>query len=504
MQVEVPNRPSMKQSLTARLVLSLSALLLVAPPARGLVGNAVRDWSYTLLDGSTLIDDCGCGRPPMPYGLRGTFRLRFLDENPLFTRYELTDVSLVAGAPPAEFRLTGHGIYEVGGEVAVVQDLTLELQVATGAGTRMAVFTNDTRALLRPWPMLAVQTTERFGDRIDFLRLRFQAAPVRELWFSTVSGFTPSDQVGLPRPVRVSGGDLVSSTGRVVKRNTELTRRLGILPAVPDLGLDAVDLLPGGEIIFSTEQDAFSEALHQRLQHGDLLSVRGRLLRGNQDLTRAFGPMPVVPDVGLDAVQVSPDGMVLFSTREDLFGEIGGPIHHGDIATEKGTILRRNQDLLARFHPPLRGHDYGLDAFHLWPSGEIWFSVAEGFADSHLGPVTAGALLSDQGYVVFQNLELLSLFAPIEDVADFGLDALFVVTDAVPAGPAPTLAFTVDRASGHLRLRGANRGRVFHLEKAAEVQGPYVPVTPILPDSAFELLEKFSEQPRAFYRLRQW
>ena len=87
----------------------------------------------------------------------------------------------------------------------------------------------------------------------------------------------------------------------------------------------------------------------------------------------------------------------------------------------------------ARFRPPLVVPDYGLDAVHVWPSGEIWFSTEEGFQDGALGPIAAGDLLSDQGYVVYRNLELLGPFAPIEDLADFGLDALFLVSDAVPA-----------------------------------------------------------------------
>ncbi|MBI2926653.1 MAG: hypothetical protein HYY24_13235 [Verrucomicrobia bacterium] len=466
--------------------------------------SPVRDWTYTLLEGSTLIDDCWCGRPPIPYVLRGTFRLRFLDENPLFARYELTDIVFAAGAPPSEFRITGRGLYQVGGEVALVQDLTLELQVATGTGTRAVVLTNDTRALSRPWPMLEARTTEEFGSRIEYLRLWLEAAPIRELWFSTVSGLTPSGTLGPVEPTRVSPGDLISSTGRIVKRNAELTRQLGIMPVVPDLGLDAVDVLPGGEIVFSTEQDDFSETLGRQLQHGDLLSERGRIVKSNQELTRAFVILPPVPDVGLDAVQVRDDGEFYFSIETSIFSGTGGQLSHGDLLSDQGRIVKSNQQLLAQFHPAQRDLDYGLDAVHVWPSGEIWFSVAEGFQDSRVGQVMPGDLLSDQGYVVFHNLELTGAFKPIEDLADFGLDAVFVVSDAGPPAPAASLALHVERENGKVRLQGANKGRAFQLEKATEVQGPYLPITAILSDSAFDLLESLTEQPRAFYRLRQW
>ena len=162
-----------------------------------------------------------------------------------------------------------------------MQDLTLELEVATGLGTRAVVLTNDSRILSRPWPMIEARTTEQHDSRIEYFRLWLEAAPIREIWFSAVSGLTPSGALGPVQPTRVSPGDLISSTGRIVKRNAELTQHLGIMPAVPDLGLDAVDVLPGGEIVFSTEQDDFSETLGRQLQHADLLSHLRRIFTCN-------------------------------------------------------------------------------------------------------------------------------------------------------------------------------------------------------------------------------
>ncbi len=495
----------MKARTARQFVWLVSAFLAVEAHTLGQT-SPVREWTYTLLDGSTLIDDCFCGRPPIPYALRGTFRMRFLDENPLFARYELTDIAFLAGAPPSQFRVTGHGVYEVGGEVALVQDLTLELQVETSFTNKTGVFTNEpeTRILSRPWPMLQARTSQDPGNDIQFYRLWLEAAPIREIWFSTVSGLTPSAALGPVQPTRVSPGDLISSTGRIVKRNAELTQLLGIMPAVPDLGLDAVDVLPGGEIVFSTEQDDFSETLGERLQHGDLLSERGRVVKNNQELTRAFVILPPVPDVGLDAVHVRDDGEIYFSIETSIFSGTGGQLNHGDLLSDQGRIVKSNQQLLAQFHPAKRDLDYGLDAVHVWSSGEIWFSTGEGFQDSQLGQIMPGDLLSDQGYVVFHNLELTGAFKPIEDLADFGLDAVFVVSDAGPPAPAASLALQVERENGKVRLQWDNKGRAFQLEKATEVQGPYLPITAILTDSAFDLLESLSEQPRGFYRLRLW
>jgi len=66
-------------------------------------------------------------------------------------------------------------------------------------------------------------------------------------------------------------------------------------------------------------------------------------------------------------------------------------------------------------------------------------STEEGFNDTQLGLIREGELLSDQGYIVFRNLELTSSFAPAEDMADFGLDAIYVVTNATPPAPVPRL-----------------------------------------------------------------
>ena len=77
---------------------------------------------------------------------------------------------------------------------------------------------------------------------------------------------------------------------------------------------------------------------------------------------------------------------------------------------------------LSPHHPIPVEADYGLDAIYVWSSGEIWFLIEEGFVDQNLGAIMPGDLLSDQGMVVYRNLELLGAFAPLEDLADFGLE----------------------------------------------------------------------------------
>src|SRR5436189_108897 len=96
----------------------------------GAQSNAVT-WRYLLLDASTIIDDCPiCGRPTIPYPLRGTFDLVLSGAGLLFTDYRITNISFSAG--PKEqpvFTVTGAGIYRRGGEAVAQQDLFLQTAV---------------------------------------------------------------------------------------------------------------------------------------------------------------------------------------------------------------------------------------------------------------------------------------------------------------------------------------------------------------------------------------
>jgi hypothetical protein len=338
---------------------------------------------------------------------------------------------------------------------------------------------------------------------LQFFRMQLVAAPLQEVWFSTTGGFHPGSWQ--PPTNFVSAGDLVSMTGRVVKRNEELTAHLGIMPVVPDLGLDAVDLLPGGEVVFSAETDVFSETLGP-LAQGDALSDRGRVVGHFSDLIAAFQPQPPVPDAGLDAIQILESGEVLFSIRTNLFSEkLGAELGRGDLLSNAGQVVRHNADLLSRFHPIDPKPDYGLDALYLWPGGEIWFSTEDSFQDLQLGTVLSGDLLTDQGAIVFRNQELMALFAPIEDVLQFGLDALYVVTDATPPAVAPRiLSVMPDAVGGGWVIRCDGVGRAFRLEAASDVRGPWLAASPIVPDQRWIEPPAPNGASRSFYRVRQW
>ena len=120
--------------------------------------------------------------------------------------------------------------------------------------------------------------------------------------FSTEIGFPVMDTAGSTR--WVSDGDLLSNRQCVVMSNHELLANFGIMPPTPDLGLDAATLTNFRPVLFSTEESAWSETMGQWVGEGDLLCSTGRIVRTNQELIAAFGPVSSVTGVGLDAIHV--------------------------------------------------------------------------------------------------------------------------------------------------------------------------------------------------------
>ena len=493
----------MKTILPRELALLLASALfgLGRPAVFAQAPTANQPWAYLLVHDSYLLDDCQlCDRISIPVPMRGTFNLRLIDETPISSRYALEDLNFTAGDRP--YLVRGGGTFEISGEVGVTVRMSLELQIDDGFTNKTCYFTNSPSGLDRRWPMMDITVAQTNGTLGQVYSLRLAAAPVREIWFSTKSFFKAT--AGPETSNIIEGGDLISNSGRLVKRNADLFTSVGAFPPVPDLGLDAVDILPGGEIAFSLESDITSNTLGL-LQHGDLLSTRGRILSRNQDLLAQFDLQPPAPDVGLDAVHVSDTGEILFSIPTNVFSErLGVMLHRGDLLSTNGTVVRANHQLLARFHPAKATNDYGLDALYIWPGGEIWFSTEDGFDDAVLGSISSGDLLSDEGYIVFDNLELLNAFAPANAPSDIGLDALYVVTDATPPTQAPRLAIQVSTSTGSAGVAWQGQGRVFQVERAAIVTGPFQPLSPILTDLSFEDPGTLTNRAQSYYRLRQW
>lgn len=491
--------------------LRLSALLLVLSlgGAQGQSGDlsafhppaGVR---YTLLDGSFFVDDClVCGRPTILQPLRGTFDLVLLQDTPPFTKYAVRNIDFVASPGFAgEATIQGGGTYEIFSEFAVIQRMELTTEIRDAFTNHKAFFASSSEVAQRPFPAIEISLTQTNGTLLQTFSLVLVAAPIREVWCSLNNPLVATTSAGTT--VRLSPGDLISNQGRVVKSNLELLGRLGIMPVVPDLGLDAVTVIRRGEILFSTTQSVWSELLGP-LQHGDLLSNGGRIVKRNQQLLAAFGAAPDAPDAGLDAVQVMPDGEVLFSISSPVTLSSGKTLRPGDVLSDTGQVFRTQEALLAHFHPAEAQLECGLDALWVLPGGEIWFSVERGFADNHLGTVGPGDVLSDRGYRVLNNRQLVAAFHPQDPSSDYGLDALFVVTGLKPALPPPRIfRMNHDGSEQRICLEWDGEGSVFQVEQAPGPHGPWTICSPLLPDLRFDEPCAGNREPGAFYRLRQW
>jgi hypothetical protein len=491
------------------MALTVGALLAVASGASGQSSNP--PWTYTLVNGSQLLDDCPiCDHVSRPVPMTGTFQMRLLVQGPLFSTYAVEDIAFQAGLPGGTtYKITGEGSIRIGGELANLQFLALTLLIDDGANPVLDGYTNDSYQVTRWWPMMQVSAPETNGTPARVYHLWINAAPFRELWFSTTQSFTSTNWN--PPTNALSAGDLFSSLGQVAKRNSQLCGRLGIQPPLPDLGLKDFGILPGGEIAFSIARDVFSETLGQ-LHAGDVLGDRGRVVRTNLPLLSAFVPSPVPPaGGGLGALEVTDDGTIEFTVQTNFYSaKLGRTVQTGDLLDDGGNVIRTEEQLLARFNPAKPAADYGLSAVYLWPlNGEIWFSTTQGFYDTSTNYYAAGDLLSDQGYVVYRNSELLSAFAPAGGGTNYGLDALYVITDVPPLGnglgpatlfpPQPT-----NRPPASLAFGWKAMGHVFQLERATNPAGPYSPASRIDTAGPFVDPGVLTNQAQAFYRLHQW
>src|SRR5437016_10011850 len=146
----------------------LCAVVAVLPsrPAAAQVTNGVR---YTLLEGSYFIDECLiCGRPTIEEPLRGTFDLVLLQDTPPYSRYAVQNIQFAAGpGPSGESYITGGGSYERFEEFALLQQMNLAVQVKDDFTNRPAYFTNDSRLIEQPFPLIQVSFTQTNGTLLQ-------------------------------------------------------------------------------------------------------------------------------------------------------------------------------------------------------------------------------------------------------------------------------------------------------------------------------------------------
>jgi hypothetical protein len=111
-------------------------------PLCSAIGIARADVLYTLAQGSTFQEGCvgPCLCPvTLPEEVTGTFMLVPAGADPLFTNYHLNDIAWTVLGPNGEIahKITGQGTYRLGGEVALTQQLILDLDIDGGGSQHL-------------------------------------------------------------------------------------------------------------------------------------------------------------------------------------------------------------------------------------------------------------------------------------------------------------------------------------------------------------------------------
>lgn len=386
---------------------------------------------YRLVEGSTLTENSEfADSPSIQIPISGYFWLKQLPSDPLFSNYAVNRMKIQStDSTILSYSGSLNGTFRIGGEVALLQQMVLKGSINK---SKDLLLDSGLQTININFPWIELDVFQLIPESSRVYDLHLVAVPWPKTFFSTNTSFTSSTGA------KVSDGDVISTSGRIIRTNNQLTGKLGIMPIVPDLGLDGVMLKKlsntqsasnSREVFFSLPQDIFSETLGY-LHNGDLLSDKGSIIKTYAEFIKPFGPMPPVPDYGLDAIAYSNRGELLFSIEKDFFSEkLGKHISNGDLLSEKGYVFKTNSELLSKFklYPTFAPIDIGLDAVYVWPWGEVWFSTKSSFPVAQYENIGPGDLLSSYGKVVFRNSELLKAFKPTEKIAHFGLDALEIL-----------------------------------------------------------------------------
>ncbi|MBN1411605.1 MAG: hypothetical protein JW969_12225 [Spirochaetales bacterium] len=400
--------------------------------------------TYRLIEGSVLYASISPMGPVFAVPINGSFSL--------CADYSLNNLCALFKVSGLEFeskdhnpRFTGkdgNGTYELCNSVSVIPRQRMKLTVSIGGSRLIPMDSGYVAApadVKFPWIDITLKTTWNL-DSIDGIlpsyQLHIVAVPMKDIAFTTVYSFT-SGITG----IRVNHGDLLSARGRIILTNAELIKEFNLWPTlvIQEPGLDAVNIpilstLPVARpfVFFSTNKDIMADG---KPGQGDILDNSGRIVMRNRELTAPFGPMPITPDVGLDALQVFSYGpavdkpVFLFSTERGFFSEtLGVYIGPGDLLLSVGKVYMTEVELLRNFSPIHMGiAGVGVDAVALRRNKEIWFSVTRDFQDARLGRIGNGDLLSDTGRIVCRNRDLVAGFNIPDDLADVGLDGLSII-----------------------------------------------------------------------------
>lgn len=442
---------------------------------------------YQLLYGSAISYKVG-GSSAGFWGAKGSLDLRFIEQNGDVARYAIENAH-VNGDSAHQF--TGSGTLNVTAGARL--NCTLTLTNVAGPDSDVIVFTNISTTPDRKWPMLALRARQPTVNDAAYT-IDIRAAPFRDIWISPAIDFRAN---ALPAGANmIHSGDLVSLDGRIIKRNAELLAAYGSLTPA-DCGLDAVALAPGGGLAFSTHAFAsvpdsaiFMPAFRNPISYTDIF-------------TNAVAT--AMTDPGIDGLHFTSPASFYFSVKRDATYSIpntapitlrDGDIWWTDLQTHELRRSRSREELFAfpDYQPWLVDPSVGIDAFYIWPSGEVWFSLRSSWT-AHT------AIYSSDGYPVFTDTFIFESFKPATDP---GLDAFLVITDLTSTESAPPFIQPANISpTGDLTLHWQGAGGAYLVERASKISGPFESLSPITANQTF-VFSMPTTNAGEFFRVRQW
>ena len=338
--------------------------------------------------------------------------------------------------------------------------------------------------------------------------------------FSTEEDFVMQEGEQYDGNPYISDGDVLSFSGVVCARNRDLLASFAVGRYLPDLGLDALEIIdiPSRLIAFSTELD--DPALH--FESGDLLFTNGAVIP-NLALVKPFG---IDYSIGLDGLQFvgeqeriikfadslvnvprdtllrDPEQLrklleeldidIWFST-EGTFGAPREPkILDGDLLSVRtASLVATNSDLLPATVPaglPKRGVDFGLDGVMAVRSADAERAKATLRFSTELlfdgePTFTDGDILAIGGGVVTKNETLV---APFQPAAEFlGLDALSARISTRVENPDPLITHIGGQGVGDIHQGVVPTGTGTGAYPAGTYQAGLSDGTPSLPYRPF-------------------
>lgn len=195
---------------------------------------------YELLPDSTFQEQCllcGLVSPPVP--MRGAFDLVTVSLTPLFANYALSNFVFAAGSVDLpKYTGSGAGALSWGGEAAVTQSMSLDLNVIRAGEPAEAFFQTPSLAVTAPWPTLTASLTQTNGTGARTYYIKLHAEPVKEIPFTFA--LTPAGRGSLtwatnigPCTVLVAtelapGPDWAEVSPQVVQSGTNFTATFAI------------------------------------------------------------------------------------------------------------------------------------------------------------------------------------------------------------------------------------------------------------------------------------